>query len=123
MKKVLAIVALVATMFVAGNAQAQIVAYLGYAPETFRTTDTYSGNFSGTNYQGFFLGGAYNVELPFVKGLGVAAGAQLRLNTRSHDNNTDTQILIDVPILANYAIPVNKDIAVTPFVGPMLILL
>jgi len=120
MKKLIAILALAVTMFVAGNAQAQIVAYLGYAPETFRTTDSYTGSFSGNNYQGFFLGGAYNFELPFVKGLGVAAGAQFRLNTRNHNACTDTQILIDVPILVNYAIPVSKDISVAPFLGPML---
>lgn len=119
MKKVFAIVALIAAMFVAGNAQAQIIAYLGYAPEKFKTTDSYSGTFSGTIYQGFFLGGAYNIELP-VKGLGVAAGGQFRMNIRSNNAMTDTQLLFEIPILANYAIPVSKDITVAPFAGPML---
>jgi len=118
MKKVFAIVALIAAMFVAGNAQAQIVAYLGYAPETMKTTVSNNGSFS--NFQGFFLGGAYNFELPFVKGLGVTPGVQFRLNTRSDKPYTHTQTLIDVPILVNYAIPVNKDISVAPFLGPML---
>jgi len=119
MKKVFAIVALIAAMFVAGNAQAQIIAYLGYAPEKFKTTDSYSGTFSGTIYQGFFLGGAYNIELP-VKGLGVAAGGQFRMNIRSNNAMTDTQLLFEIPILANYTIPVSKDITVAPFAGPML---
>lgn len=119
MKKVFAIVALIAAMFLAGNAQAQIIAYLGYAPEKFKTTDSYSGTFSGTKYQGFFLGGAYNIELP-VKGLGVAAGGQFRMNIRSNNAMTDTQLLFEIPILANYAIPVSKDITVAPFAGPML---
>ena len=120
MKKVFAIVALIAAMFVAGNAQAQIIAYLGYAPETMKTTNSNSGVFSGRNFQGFFLGGAYNFELPFVKGLGVTPGAQFRLNTGSDKPYTHTQTLIDVPILVNYAIPVSKDISVAPFLGPML---
>ena len=121
MKKVFAIVALIAAMFVADNAQAQIVAYLGYAPEKFKTIDTYNNSSSGSyyQYQGFFLGGAYNLKLP-VKGLGVAAGGQFRLNTRSHNAMTDTQLLFDIPILANYAIPVSKNITVAPFAGPML---
>ena len=91
----------------------------GYAPEKFKTTDSYSGTFSGTIYQGFFLGGAYNIELP-VKGLGVAAGGQFRMNIRSNNAMTDTQLLFEIPILANYAIPVSKDITVAPFAGPML---
>ena len=48
MKKVLAIVAFVAALFVAGNVQVQSTIYAGYAPESF-----VSGN-STTNYQGFF---------------------------------------------------------------------
>ena len=50
MKKVLAIVAFVAAMFVAGNVQAQSTIYAGYAPENF----VYSN--STDNYQGFFAG-------------------------------------------------------------------
>ena len=120
MKKLFAIVALIAAMSFAGKAQAQIVAYLGYAPETMKTTVTNSDLFSGTNFQGFFLGGAYNIELPFLSGLGVAPGLQFRLNTRSDKPNTDTQTLIDIPILVDYVIPINKNITVAPFVGPML---
>jgi len=121
MKKLFAIVALVAAMSFAGNAQAQIIAYLGYAPETFKLTDSYNSTYSyGYYFQGFNMGGAYNFELPFVSGLGVTPGLQFRMNIRGHDACTDTQILIDVPILANYAIPVTKDITVAPFVGPML---
>ena len=120
MKKLFAIVALIAAMSFAGKAQAQIVAYLGYAPETFKTTNTITNTFSGTNFQGFFLGGAYNIELPFLSGLGVAPGLQFRLNTRSDNQNTQTQTLIDIPILVDYVIPINKNITVAPFVGPML---
>ena len=115
MKKVLAIVALVAAMFVAGNVQAQSTVYAAYAPETFVTGNT------STNYQGFALGFVQNVEL--TKGIGVAAGGQFRMNMKSESSTllktSETQMLIDVPILFNYQIAVNRDLAIVPFVGPM----
>ena len=54
MKKVLAIVALVAAMFVAGNVQAQSTIYAGYAPEKF--TQTVGSSASTSEYQGFCAG-------------------------------------------------------------------
>jgi len=118
MKKVLAIVALVAAMFVAGQAKAQTTIYAGYAPETF-----VSGN-TNYNFQGFFAGFTQNFVLP--KGIGVAAGAQFRMNTRSGSflwgfgTGKSTQALIDVPILFNYGINLSRDLKITPFVGPMV---
>lgn len=120
MRKVLAIVALVAAMFVASNVQAQTVLYGGYAPESF-----VSGNTS-SNYQGFFVGFARNFGI--AQGVGVTAGAQFRMNTASESTTflgvtsttKDAQYLIDVPILFNYGISVNRDFKVTPFAGPML---
>lgn len=120
MKKLFAIVALVASMFVAGNVQAQSTIYAGYAPETF-----VAGNTS-TNYQGFFAGFSQNIGL--VKGFGVAAGAQFRMNAKNESTTIlgvttttkDKQYLIDVPILFNYGIGINRDLSITPFVGPML---
>ena len=120
MKKVLAIVAFVAALFVAGNVQAQSMVYAGYAPETFVTGNT------RTNYQGFFAGFTQNFGLS--QGIGVAAGAQFRMNTKTESatllgvtsTTKDNQFLVDVPILFNYGIAINRDITVTPFVGPML---
>ena len=120
MKKVLAIVALIAAMFVAGNVQAQTTINLGYAPESFVSGST------STNYQGFFAGFTQNFALS--KGIGVAAGAQFRMNTKSESTtilgvtttSKDSQFLIDVPILFNYGIAVNRDLKISPFVGPML---
>ena len=119
MKKALAIVALVAAMFVAGNVQAQSTIYATYAPETF-----VAGS-NSTNYQGFSVGFSQNIDL--AKGIGVAAGAQFRMNMKSESStllgvtgtSKETQILIDVPILFNYKIDVNRDLAIIPFVGPM----
>ena len=119
MKKALAIVALVAAMFVAGNVQAQSTIYATYAPETF-----VAGS-NSTNYQGFSVGFSQNIDL--AKGIGVAAGAQFRMNKRNTTQTiwgitgktNETQTIIDVPILFNYKIAVNRDLAIIPFVGPM----
>ena len=123
MKKVLAIVALVAAMFIAGNVQAQSTIYAGYAPEKF--TQTVGSSASTSEYQGFCAGFTQNFGLS--KGIGVAAGAQFRMNTRSGQSSLwilqgsvkETQVLIDVPILFNYVININRDLSITPFVGPM----
>lgn len=119
MKKALAIVALIAAMFVTGNVQAQSTVYATYAPETF-----VAGN-NSTNYQGFSIGFSQNVGM--AKGIGVAAGAQFRMNTRTATQTIwgftgkikETQTIIDVPILFNYKVDVNRDLAIIPFVGPM----
>lgn len=120
MKKAFAIVALVAAMFVAGKAQAQVSVNIGYAPEKFTTT--WNNTSSSTNYQGFFVGVTDNIGL--AKGLGVAPGLQFRLNTRSYEGllgtkYKDTQMLIDVPVLLNYSIGITRDLSIAPFVGPM----
>lgn len=108
-------VALVAALFIAGNVQAQSTVYATYAPETFVT-----GN-SSDNYQGFALGFVQNVGV--AKGIGVAAGGQFRMNMKSETstllNVKENQILVDVPILFNYNIAVNRDLSIIPFVGPM----
>ena len=119
MKKALAIVALVAAMFVAGNVQAQSTIYATYAPETF-----VAGS-NSTNYQGFSVGFSQNIGL--AKGIGVAAGAQFRMNMRNTTQTiwgitgktNETQTIIDVPILFNYKVAINRDLAIIPFVGPM----
>lgn len=120
MKKLFAIVALVASMFVAGNVQAQTTLNLGYAPESF-----VSGN-TTTNYQGFFAGFTQNFGL--AQGLGVAAGAQVRMNTKTESatvlgvttTTKNNQFVVDIPVLFNYGIAVNRDLKISPFVGPML---
>ena len=122
-KKAFAIVAFVAAMFVAGNVQAQISINAGYAPETFTTQ--WGNNSSTENFQGFFVGVTDNFSL--AKGIGMTSGVQFRMNTKSESSTLlgitsttkDTQMLIDVPVLFNYSIAINRDLAVTPFVGPM----
>ena len=124
MKKAFAILALVAAMFVAGNAQAQTTVNIGYSPETFKTT--LGNNSSKDNFQGFHFGFITNVRL--VQELGIGAGAQIRMNMKQNKETLlgttttikDFQMLIDVPVLINYNININRDFAITPFVGPMI---
>lgn len=123
MKKVFAAMALVAALFIAGQAQAQISINAGYAPEKFTTT--WGNTSTSENYQGFFVGVTDNFTL--AKGIGVTPGVQFRMNTKSETTSLlgissttkHTQMLIDVPVLFNYAIGINRDLTVTPFVGPM----
>jgi hypothetical protein len=121
MKKALAIVALIAAMFVAGKVQAQSMIYAAYAPETF--VQTVGNSTSTSEYQGFCAGFSQNFGLS--KGFGLAAGAQFRMNTKSGDalfgfgTGKSTQAVIDVPILFNYNIGINRDLSITPFIGPM----
>ena len=124
MKKVFAIVALVAAMFVAGNAQAQTIVNIGYSPETFKTT--YNSTSESTNFQGFHFGFITYVKL--VQELGIGAGAQVRMNMKQEKESVfggtaiskSFQLLIDVPVLINYNININNNFAITPFVGPMV---
>lgn len=119
MKKTLAIVAFVAALFIAGNVQAQSTVYAAYAPETFATGNT------STNYQGFALGFVQNIGIS--NGIGVAAGGEFRMNIKSSQESnalgsiktTQSQLLVDVPVLFNYAIGVNRELTILPFVGPM----
>ncbi len=123
MKKIFAAMALVAALFIAGQAQAQISINAGYAPEKF--TKTWGNTSTSDNYQGFFIGVTDNFTLS--KGIGVTPGIQFRMNTRSETTSflgissttKHTQMLIDVPVLFNYTIGINRDLSVTPFVGPM----
>ncbi|MBO7594580.1 MAG: outer membrane beta-barrel protein [Salinivirgaceae bacterium] len=111
--------ALVAAMFVAGNVQAQSTIYATYSPETF-----VSGN-SSENYQGFSIGFSQNIGL--YKGLGVAVGGQFRLNTNknvetlltSTITTKNTQTIIDVPVMINYDLAINRDFSLIPMAGVM----
>lgn len=119
MKRFIAIVAFVAAMFVAGNAQAQLSVRFGYAPETF------SYNNSSDNYNGFFVGVHNNFDLK--SGLQFSLGVQGRMNMKNNKESNalgsittkNTQLLVDVPVTLNYSVAFGSNVKVTPFVGPM----
>lgn len=120
MKKTFAIIAVVAAMFFAGNANAQTLGVnLGYAPQT--TT-----NFTPGEMAGFFGGVNYNHVLS--GNIGLSFGGQLRYNYKKTTNTvlsasqttTHTQMLIDVPVLLNFAIPLGGNARLAVFAGPVL---
>lgn len=120
MKKTFAIIAVVAAMFFAGNANAQTLGInLGYAPQT--TT-----NFTPGEMAGFFGGVNYNHVLS--GNIGLSFGGQLRYNYKKTTNTvlsanqttTHTQMLIDVPVLLNFAIPLGSNARLAVFAGPVL---
>lgn len=120
MKKTFAIIAVVAAMFFAGNANAQTLGVnLGYAPQT--TT-----NFTPGEMAGFFGGVNYNHVLS--GNIGLSFGGQLRYNYKKTTNTvlsasqttTHTQLLIDVPVLLNFAIPLGGNARLAVYAGPVL---
>ena len=130
MKKTIAIVACAAVMLFAGKANAQLGINVGYAPVTLSTATTI-GNTTTTStseMDGFFAGVTYNYGIS--KDLGVAFGLQGRYNTKTstgsanfvvvsgNDKSTTTQILLDVPVLLNYSLPLGGSAKLSAFAGP-----
>lgn len=124
MKKIFAFVA--ATVLFAGLASAQLGIHVGYAPQTYKTTFSYSG-FEGhdtTSMTGFFVGIDYNYNIS--GDLGVCIGIQGRYNTHSEETtvlsvttkSASNQMILDVPILFNYGLNLTDDIRLTVFAGP-----
>ena len=130
MKKTIAIVVCAAAMLLAGKANAQLGINVGYAPVTLSTATTI-GNTTTTStseMDGFFAGVTYNYGIS--KDLGVAFGLQGRYNTKTstgsanfvmvsgNDKSTTTQILLDVPVLLNYSLPLGGRAKLSAFAGP-----
>ena len=130
MKKTIAIVACAAVMLFAGKANAQLGINVGYAPVTLSTATTIGNNTatSTSEMDGFFAGVTYNYGIS--KDLGVAFGLQGRYNTKTstgsanfvvvsgNDKSTTTQILLDVPVLFNYSLPLGGSAKLSAFAGP-----
>lgn len=118
--------AVAAAMLFVGKANAQLTVHLGYAPTTITTT--VNSNDSKLDMNGFFVGANYNINL--TGDLNVAVGADFRYNTKTDKDGasiagvtatsetTNTQMLIDVPVLFNYGLSLNKDIRISAFAGP-----
>ena len=124
MKKVTSFLVLAAALLVAGNAHAQLGINIGYAPETITTTAK-NGN-SNLDMTGFFAGVNYNHALS--GNIGISFGAQLRYNTKkstttvlsASETTTHTQLLLDIPLLLNFAIPFGNEASLALYAGPTL---
>ena len=119
MKKSILIIAVIAALLFAGKTNAQSLGInLGYAPQT--TT-----NFTPEEMTGFFGGVNYNHILS--GNIGLSFGGQVRYNMKKTTNTilsatettTHTQILVDVPVLLNFAIPFGSDARLAIFAGPV----
>ena len=123
MKKISFIIAAAFVMLLAGNAQAQLGVNIGYAPQT--TTVASGSNSSSSDMNGFFAGVNYNHVLS--GNIGVSFGGQIRYNTKTTSSTIlsatsttkQTQLLVDVPVLFNFAIPMGSDARIALFVGPV----
>ena len=123
MKKVSLIIAAVFVMLLAGNAQAQLGVNIGYAPQT--TTVTSGSSSSSSDMNGVFAWVNYNHVLS--ANIGVSFGGQIRYNTKTTTSSIlsatsttkETQLLVDVPVLLNFAIPMGSDARIALFVGPV----
>lgn len=119
MKRTISIIAVAAFLLLAGKLQAQNLGInLGYAPQT--TTD-----FVVKDMNGFFAGVNYNHALS--GNIGLSFGLQGRYNIKKEEGtflsvkgtSTHTQILLDVPLLLNFAIPFGNNVRLAIFAGPM----
>ena len=129
MKRTIAIIACAVAMLFAGKANAQLGINIGYAPVTLTTAVTSGSTTTTTSSEmdGFFAGVSYNNVLS--GNLGLAVGLQGRYNTKTstgsanfvvvsgNDKSTTTQILLDVPVLFNYSLPLGS-LKMTAFAGP-----
>lgn len=121
MKKVLLMVAIVASLFITEKVQAQY--FVAYSPETFKL------NGSGTDYIGVSAGFFKNrrvKRIDFESDVYLTLGGQIRLNTRNDQIGDtikikDTQILLDIPLLVKYMYRLQgSEIRVAGFAGPMV---
>ncbi len=110
-------------MLFASNANAQLGVNIGYAPQT--STTTISNSSSTSDLNGLFAGVNYNHILS--GNIGVSFGGQVRYNFKTTTNSLlsvttttkETQILVDVPVLFNFAIPLGSDARIALFAGPV----
>ena len=127
MKKLITIVALFCALFAAEKAQAQLNISLGYAPE--RSLSNIGSVDTAFWFTGFYAG--INYEIGLGGPLSLAIGAQYRFNIWNHSEHHNQgsffshstvrmrQNLVDIPVMMRYNIPLNSNLTLSPFVGPM----
>ena len=119
MKKVLI---LVAALLVGIQAHAQLQADGGYQHffEHGRITDPVDNSSSAIHYgwDGFYLGGRYNLELPWVNGLSVLPGVNFSfMFNRVATNASGREVALNIPVDVAYTLDFGA-IQLRGFVGP-----
>lgn len=128
MKKILACLATLAAMIAAGGAQAQKVSVsVGYASESLPSFAVVGGSqVISPNLTGFYLNAQYTYN--FSTHWGVTAGLGGRYNTRDYPSyltmipatTQEMQIVVDVPVLLSFTVPMSDYADISLFVGPMV---
>lgn len=129
MKKIFAIVLSAALLLMGTQANAQLSFGAGYLNSTLKV------NSDNTNFNGFYLGGSYNIHL--VAGLGVAPGLYYSMVSKKMQDGAAVKIpgvaifsqnlafnwtehALNVPINFNYGFDLARDTRVFLFAGPTL---
>lgn len=118
MKKIYVLVAFVATMLFASNANAQVGIHVGYAPESWsneNTTIDVNSYFAGLDFM-----------VPVWQDLNLFVGGHfLWCTDRGDDNrfvfdtNHSTNVIgVEIPVLLNYSFKIDENFKITPFAGP-----
>lgn len=139
MKKIITAVAFVATLFIAGKAQAQFSVNFGlshsFITEKISTGGTPTGDapsisinsLHSEGYNGLSLGANYNFRLS--EEFGISVGGQFRWDHLHLSKSIlgpmpiryiSNVFYVDVPVMLNYSCKISDKWKVCPFIGPML---
>jgi len=128
MKKTFHLILAAAALLLGGTAGAQHLGFhIGYAPENLpayafdRQTRTTQGEM-----QGIYAGATYTYD--FSQYFGVTAGLNGRYSTRSYQftyimvtsQAEERQIVVDVPVLLHFGLPLSDYARVALFAGPLV---
>lgn len=130
MKKIFATLLAASLMFAATDAFAQLSAGAGYLNAT--ETTTYTNNNTTTSekaqYNGFYVGAQYDMPIPAVSGLGIAAGAYANFYFgKNHSDGlfglgagttTSSDITLNIPVNATFGFDIAGDTNVFAYAGP-----
>ena len=130
MRKIFATLLAASLMFAATDAFAQLSAGAGYLNAT--ETTTYTNNNTTTSekaqYNGFYVGAQYDMPIPAVSGLGIAAGAYANFYFgKNHSDGlfglgagttTSSDITLNIPVNATFVFDIAGDTNVFAYAGP-----
>ena len=130
MRKIFATLLAASLMFAATDAFAQLSAGAGYLNAT--ETTTYTNNNTTTSekaqYNGFYVGAQYDMPIPAVSGLGIAAGAYANFYFgKNHSDGlfglgagttTSSDITLNIPVNATFGFDIAGDTNVFAYAGP-----
>ena len=130
MRKIFATLLAASLMFAATDAFAQLSAGAGYLNATETTTDTNNNTTTSekAQYNGFYVGAQYDMPIPAVSGLGIAAGAYANFYFgKNHSDGlfglgagttTSSDITLNIPVNATFGFDISGDTNVFAYAGP-----